>query len=134
MRRFIACVVSCLLVACGGSETRGDRSISTEVEAQLTMARDATIPAGVTLAQSSGPTHNGSVVSAEWSFEVEAGWIPYGRQATASLQSAGYDLVTKTDDALALARHIPGDAYRVRIRRDGATPAGVTVSFTASPD
>ena len=89
MRAFPASLVSCVLVCCGGSDTRDDRRISCEVEAQMTMAKDATIPSGVTLAQNSGPTRDGALVSAEWSFEIQASWTAYGRQATASLQTAG---------------------------------------------
>ncbi len=67
MRRSAACLVSCVLVCCGGAEGTDDKRISQEVEAQLALARDATVPSGVTLEQS-GPTRNSAVVSTEWSF------------------------------------------------------------------
>lgn len=58
-----------------------------QVEAlQIGAAKDATIPAGVTLLGSSGPTRDRQSVSAEWSFDAPTDWRPYLEQAEASLR------------------------------------------------
>jgi uncharacterized lipoprotein YajG len=130
LRVLAACVASSFLAGCGGS----DRSITRQVETQLSIARDATIPAGVTLLVNSGPTRESSLVSAEWSFNVQVGWVTYRNEVITSLQKAGYELLTATGDSLAFARHVPGDSYRVSIARKESASDVVRVRFAASPD
>jgi hypothetical protein len=135
MRRSAPYLVSCVLVCCGGAERTDDRRISQEIEAQMTIAKAATIPSGATLAESSGPTRKGPVVSAEWAFDTEKAWNVYRSEAADSLQRSGYEALSTTPDAFAFAKHIPGDTYRVRIEGKGsASVTRVTVSFSASPD
>ena len=75
------------------------------------------------------------LVSAEWSFDLQTDWDAYTSQEMASLDRAGFKAVSKAQDTLAVAKHIPGDSYQVRIARNGsASTARVTVSFSASPD
>ena len=135
MKRAATWVASCVLVGCSGASDTGSRQISSEVETQIATARNATIPSGVSLAESSGPTRQGSMVSTEWSFDLPTDWDAYAEATTASLGRAGYEVVNSGQEALALTRHVPGDSYRVRIARKGsASPSRVTVSFSASPD
>lgn len=132
VRLLAACVASGLLAACGGS-SGSDRAITREVEVQLSIAKDATIPVGVTLLAGSGPTREGNVISADWAFEAPTDWRPYREQAEESLRRAGYEPVRTTNYDSAYARHVPGDAYRVVIVRE-ASSARVTVTFRAGPD
>ena len=135
MRRSAACLVWCVLVGCGGGPGAESRQISSEVEAQVAAARNATIPSGISLTDGSGPTREDSLVSAQWSFELQGDWEGYASQTGASLQQAGYEVVSSGADARALAKHVPGDSYRVRIAGQGLPSAiRVTVSFSASPD
>jgi hypothetical protein len=105
---------SSLLAACGGGRDADPRTITREVEAQLAAARDATIPGGVNLLRSSGPTRQGQAVSAEWSFEAPTAWRPYLEQADAALRRAGYEAGTAGGDERTFNKHVPGDAYRPR--------------------
>ena len=135
MKRAAILVASCVLVGCSGASGTGSRQLSSEVETQIATARNATIPSGISLAESSGPTRQGSMVSAEWSFDLQTDWDAYAEATTASLGRAGYEVVNGGQDVVALTRHVPGDSYRVRIARKGpASPPRVTVSFSASPD
>lgn len=99
---------------------------------QLSIAKDATIPAGVTLRAGSGPTRAGDLVSAEWSFDAPTDGQPYREQADGSLRRAGYEPVATANDEAAYAGHVPGDAHRILIVRDTST-ARVTVTFRAGP-
>jgi hypothetical protein len=120
-------VLSCVLIACGGAPDAA-------VEAQFAVARNATIPSGVRLADSSGPTRQAHMVSAEWSFDLQTDWDAYTSQGVAALERAGYETVDKVEHGLAFAKHIPGDSYRLRITRKGPASARVTVIFSVSPD
>jgi hypothetical protein len=57
------------------------------------------------------------LASAEWSFNVQVGWVTYRNEVITSLQKAGYELLTDTGDSVAFARHVPGDSYRVSVER-----------------
>jgi hypothetical protein len=89
------------------------------------------MPSALRLEQSSGPVRQGYLVSAEWSFDLETKWDAYLSETEASLQRAGYETVSKAGDVVVLARHVPGDSYRLRIVRRQRL---VTVRFSASPD
>jgi len=112
-------VLSCILIGCGGGPDAEGRRISSEVEAQLAAARNATVPSGVSLADSSGPTRQPYSVSAEWSFDLQTDWAVYASQGVASLERAGYEVVGKGEHSLAFAMHTPGDSYRVNLPRFG---------------
>jgi hypothetical protein len=128
-------LVSCVVIGCGGGPDANRERISLEVEAQLAAARTATVPQGVSLANSSGPTRQAYVVSADWSFDLQTDWDTYASRGVASLERSGYEAVGKGGDGLAFAKHLPGDSYRLRIARKGSPPAvRVTVTFSASPD
>jgi hypothetical protein len=134
MKTAATSVLSCVLIGCGAPTTQGMR-ISSAVEMQLAAARNASIPAGITLADNSGPTRRGFLVLAEWSFGLRTDWDAYASEVMASFQRAGYEAVNRGPDSMAFANHVPGDSYRVRIARtDLASATRVTVSFSASPD
>jgi hypothetical protein len=134
LRRLATCAVAGLLSGCGGAPN-ADSTITREVEAQLAIVRDATIPAGVTLVGSSGPEREAHSVSAEWSFEAPADWERYLDAAHASLRRSGFERLSTAASTLAYARHVPGDAYRVQISRDASSDrTRVTVTFLAAPD
>ena len=129
----VACAGSCLLAACGGTRDSDARTIAREVEAQIAVARDATIPAGITLSGSSGPKREAHWVRADWAFEAPADWQRYLEGTVASLRRSGYEPVGT--GGLAYAKHVPGDVYRVHIARGESSPASrVTVTFHAGPD
>jgi hypothetical protein len=130
-----ACLVSCVMIGCGGGPNAESRRLSSEVETELAAVKNATIPSAIRLTDTLGPARQGSTVSAEWSFQLQPNWDAYASEVMASLQRVGYETVSRGHDAVALARHVPGDSYRVRIARNGPGPATrVTVSFSASPD
>jgi len=133
--RFVAlCLGSSLLAACGGGRDADRRTITREVEAQLAAARDATIPGGVNLLRSSGPTRQGQSVSAEWSFETPTDWRPYLEQTEVALRRAGYEPRAASGDERTFNKHVPGDVYRVHVTNDATAPRRVTVTFWAGPD
>jgi hypothetical protein len=125
-----ACVASSVLADCGGS----GKSITRQVETQLSITRDATVPPGVMLLDNSGPTRESSLVYAEWSFNVQVGWVTYRNEVITSLQKAGYELLTDAGDSVAFTRHVPGDSYRVSVERKESASEMVMVRFRASPD
>jgi hypothetical protein len=55
-------------------------------------------------------------------------------QADASLRRAGYEPRLASADEGVFSKHVPGDAYRIRIVRDRSVPRRVTVTFSAGPD
>jgi hypothetical protein len=134
VRLVAVCVGSSFLAACSSARDADSRSITREVEVQLATARGATIPGGVILTSSSGPTREGHSVSAEWSFEAPSDCRPYLEQAEASLRRAGYEPHSSTADEHMFSKHMPGDAYRVRLAHEGSPPRRVTVTFWAGPD
>lgn len=124
-----------LSAGCGGSRAPQDRPISPQSETELAAARAATIPSGIRLVDSRGPSRQGLLVLAQWSFETGDGGQAYSSQAAAALHSAGYLSMTTTDGVLAFAKHVPGDVYRVEIApRSLGPPLNLSVRFSASPD
>jgi len=130
----VVCLAACVLAGCGRAESRDDGALSPEVVAQIGRAKDATVPAGVTLTRYAGPTRKDVVVSAECTFEVQVGWAAYESEVTGLLRIAGYEPLAATDGGVAFAKHVPGDAYRVRIEREGSPSKLVTVRVSATPD
>lgn len=78
---------------------------------------------------------HGHLVSAECSFDVQTNWDAYVSGVAPALERAGYETVSKGGDLVALAHHVPGDSYRLRIAPKGmGSGVRVTVRFSATPD
>jgi hypothetical protein len=123
-----------ILAACRAVPDADSRTISREVKGQVAAVKDATIPGGVTLLSSSGPRREGLSMSAEWAFELPTDWRAYVEQTDMSLRRVGYEPGRATADERVFSKHIPGDAYRVRLGLDRAGSKRVTVTFLAGPD